>query len=237
MSSRHLMEILYLDYVNTDINGVYLVTDKEDRPLKDDTSEFNFKDMLDGYYSFIDGTEIPIERADILENIQSLKELEKTDEEKEGFRIFLDTYKIVIDKLVAISDGFTYNEEVINPEYVLSGPPFGTNALEVFRKSQSLTGFGSALNFLKNRRYKDFVAIQNDVSQLNLEKSTPQEFFYLLNKHFDYIRNKSKKVGHDQRFYFKVFFQTVFDAESDGYQKLDFASEQAYKRVKEKLED
>lgn len=238
MSTRHLMEILYLDYLNNEIEGIKLITDKEDTPPKEDTSEFKFKEILDGYYSFIEGTEVPLERADILDNIQTIKELERTEEDKEGFKIFLLTYKKVLDKLVLLSDNFVFIEDDFkSPELELSGPPFGKNALDVFKKSQSLTGFGAALNFLRNRRTRSFGNIAVDSEEIIVEKTTGKDIFKLINKHFDYIRNKSKKVGNDQRYYFKTFYQSLFDPESENYKKLDGSAEQAYKRIKERIED
>lgn len=237
MSSRHLMEILYMDYKNTDVEGIRLVTDKESRPLKNDTTEFSFKEILDGYYSFIEGTEVPIDRADILENIQSIKELEKTDEEKEGFRNFLITYKNLIDKIISLSDNFIFNEQVTNKEYILSGPPFGVTALDIFRKSQALTGFGAALSFLRSKRSRDFSNVLSDIPNIYFEATSAEDQFYLINKHFDYIRNRSKKVGNDQRYYFKTFFQSLFDSESEHHLKFDSSFGQAYKRLKERIED
>lgn len=238
MSTRHLMEILYLDYLNTEINGINLITDKEGMNPKEDTSEFRFKEILDGYYSFIEGTEIPLERADILDNIQTIKELERTEEEKQGFGIFLTTFKTLLDKIVALSEGFEFKEEDFkSPELELSGPPFGKSALDIFKKSQCLTGFGAAMHFLKNRRDKSFDGVAKDINEIKFERYTGVEICKLINKHFDYIRNKSKKVGNDQRYYFRVLFQSLFDQEDDNYLKLDGSVEKSYKRIKEKIED
>lgn len=238
MSTRHLMEILYLDYFNQEIDGIKLITDKDAEQPAETTNEFKFKDILDGYYSFIEGTEILIERADILDNIQTIKELERTDEEKEGFKKFLITFKKTIDKLIDLSDGFEYNDEDFqSPELQLSGPPFAKNALAVFKKSQAFTGFGAALNFITNRRSVDFDKVIYDVDGVVIERSSGNELYKIINKHFDYIRNRSKKVGNDQRFYFKVFFQNLFDPSSDNYRRFDLSIEQAYKRIKERIED
>lgn len=239
MSTRHLMEILYLDFLDTSINGVKLIPDKNNvNPKKDSIDEFYFKEILDGYYSFIEGTEVPLERADILDNIQTIKELEKTEEEKEGFRIFLITYRKVLGKLIDLSDNFLFNEEDFkSPELELSGPPFGKNAIDIFKKSQSMTGFGAAMNFLKNNRTIGFDKISKDTDELILTKYSGVETFRFINKHFDYIRNKSKKVGNDQRYYFRILFRDLFDPESENYKKLDASADQAYKRIKERIED
>ncbi|MFA6057960.1 MAG: hypothetical protein WC756_07165 [Taibaiella sp.] len=225
--------------METDIHGIRLIKDKEGKPRKEDTTEYIFKDILDGYYSFIEGTEILLERADILDNIQTIKELEKTDEDKEGFKNFIMTYKSLLDQLVQLSKGYHYKEDDHkSPEFSLSGPPFGTSALSIFKKSQGLTGLGSALSFLRNRRSVNFDTINKNIQGIDLGDGPEKDnLFILLNVHFDYIRNKSKKVGNDQRYYFKIFFQSLFDPESDYFLKLDKCIGQAYKRVKERIED
>lgn len=135
MSTRHLMEILFLDYLNTEIDGVKLITDKDDVIPKADTTEFRFKEILDGYYSFIEGTEVPLERADILDNIQTIKELERTEKEKQGFVKFVSVYKELVDQMIVLSDSFRYDpEDFTSPEMELSGPPFGKSAID-FSKS------------------------------------------------------------------------------------------------------
>lgn len=238
MSTRHLMEILYLDYLDKEVDGIKLIRDTEAVPASPDTSEYKFQDILDGYYSFIENTETPLERVDILNTFQTIKSLEKTEEEKEGFKNFMQTFKKVLEKFIQLSDGFVYNEEEFkSPELQLSGPPFGKDALNVFKKSQSLTGFGAALNFLKFKRNVDFAQIQNITDEISLSDTNGKEIYRLINKYFDYIRNRSKKVGNDQRYYFKIFYLALFDKESEYFKSFDSSSEYAYKRVKEKIED
>lgn len=238
MSTRHLMEILYLDYLDKEIDGIKLIRDTEAISANRDTTEYKFQEMLDGYYSFIENTETPLERVDILNTFQTIKSLEKTEEEKEGFKEFVQTFKMVLEKFIEISDNFVFiEEEFDSPELQLSGPPFGKDALNIFKKSQSLTGFGAALNFLKFKRSIDFGQIQLLTSEISLSETNGKEIYKLMNKHFDYIRNRSKKVGNDQRYYFKIFYLTLFDKESEYFRSFDNSCEYAYKRVKEKIED
>lgn len=238
MSTRHLMEILYLDYLDKEIDGIKLVRDTEAVPAKKDTTEYKFQDIIDGYYSFIENTETPLERVDILSTIQTIKSLEKTEEEKEGFKNFTQTFKKVLDKFIALSDGFVFIEEDFKTqELQLSGPPFGKDALNIFKKSQSLTGFGAAANFLKFKRDTNFTDIQNLSDEIILSNTDGKQIYRLINKHFDYIRNRSKKVGNDQRYYFKIFFQSLFDKESEHFKSFDGSTEYAYKRIKERIED
>lgn len=237
MSTRHLMEILYLDYLNEDIDGIKLIRDIESAPVSTGTAEYKFQDVLDGYYSFIENTEIPLERADILNTVQTIKSLDKTNEEKDGFVEFIKTFRLILDKFDKLSDSFEYSEEEFSAhEYRLEGPPFGKNAIIMFKKSQCFTGFGAALHFLKFRRGLDFKNISEFISDIKITSGSGKEIFKIINKQFDYIRNRSKKVGNDQRFYFKVFFQQLLDPESESFTSFDGAVENAYRRVKEKIE-
>jgi hypothetical protein len=239
MSSRHLMEILYLDYSDIDIDGKKLIRDKDDKLVKPDLTEFKFKDILDGYYSYIEGKEVPLPRADILDNIQTLQELEQTDEEKEDFKKFFEFYVKLVKQIVDLSDGYEFNSDDHEiTEYSLSGPPFGKNALNFFKKSQALTGLGSALYFIKKQRGKSIDSVVNELNKITLSpKKDSKETFRLLNKYFDYIRSKSKKIGNDQRYFYKIFFRYLLDPESDSYLFFDEAQDMAYQRIRERLEE
>jgi len=239
MSTRHLMEILYLDYLEIDFDGKKLVRDKEDRQVKHDLTEYKFKEIIDGYYSYIEGKEVPLPRADILDNIQTLKELEQTDEQKEDFKVFFEFYDVLMKKIIELSDGYTYNAEDHSiSEFILSGQPFGKSALLFFKKSQPLTGLGAALFFVKKHRDLPINKISPKINEITLSgQRSGKEIFRLLNKQFDFIRNKSKKIGNDQRYFFKILFKTLFDPESESYLLLDKSQDIAFKRIRERLED
>ena len=238
MSSRHLMEILYLDYLDIDLGGKKLIRDKDDKSVDHNKHEYKFKDIIDGFYSFIEGKEIPLSRGDILDNIQTLKELEQTNEEKENFKIFFEFYHTLLTRIVKISDNYQFKEDDYESnEYKISGPPFGKSALLFFKKSQALTGLGAAIFNIKKHRKRPFDEIKNDVDKINITNKDPKETFVIFNKQFDFIKSKSKKIGNDQRFYFKVFFKCLFDPDSNGYLSIDTSQDLAFKRIRERLED
>ena len=182
---------------------------------------------------------MPLPRADILDNIQTLKELEQTDEEREDFKAFFEFYDSLIKKIIDLSDGYKYSAEDHSiSEYTLSGQPFGKSALLFFKKSQPLTGLGAALYFVKKRRSLPINMVFPLISDIELSGDrSGQETFRLLNKHFDFIRNKSKKIGNDQRFFFKILFQNLFDPESESHLIFDKSHDLAFKRIRERLED
>lgn len=239
MSTRHLMEILYLDYLQIDFDGKKLIRDKEDRQVKHDLTEYKFKEIIDGYYSYIEGKEVPLPRADILDNIQTLKELERTDEQKEDFKVFFEFYHKLMQKIIELSEGYTYKPEDHSiSEFMLTGQPFGKKALLFFKKSQPLTGLGAALYFVKKFRDLPINKVMSKIDNISLsDQRSGKETFRLLNKQFDFIRNKSKKIGNDQRYFFKILFKTLFDPESEAYLIFDKSQDRAFKRIRERLED
>jgi hypothetical protein len=234
MSTRHLLEILYFDYLDINLGGFKLILDKTDEKVKDPLREFKFKEVIEGYNSFLEGKEVPIERPDILSNIETLSNLAKTDDQKEGFKSFLILYHNLLMKFTQLYSAFKFNPEIAKlEEYRISSSPFGETSIDIFARSQSLTGLGSALNFLKRNRNISFDNVNDDINKLNIK--TGDDLYFLL-KHFDYIRNNSKKVGNDQRFYFKIFYQTLFDPKKEKDYNIKLACDEAYQSVMERIE-
>ncbi|MEP1034748.1 hypothetical protein [Ekhidna sp.] len=233
MSTRHLLEILYYDYLNVKTDGIELVADKDEKKIEDPYSQFKFQDTIEGYNSFIEGKEVPIQRADILQNMETINNLEKTDDDKEGFRHFVKLFQKLLISLKEKYKSFEFNEGEIPPELQYRSSSFGTSVSRIFGKSQSFTGFGAACSFLKRNRGVGFQKIDEALPEIKVEIDVD---IYLLNKHFDYIRNKSKKVGNDQRYYFKNFYQFLFDPDSESNLNINQSLKKAYTRIQERLE-
>jgi hypothetical protein len=51
--------------------------------------------------------------------------------------------------------------------------------------------------------------------------------------HIDLINSKSKKIGNDQRYYFRSFFRAIFNKDSDQYLNFQKAAEYASNRTRE----
>jgi len=237
MSTRHLMEILYLDFSRVPFDGIKLIKDKDESVVEENTTSFNFKTILDGFNSYIEKDESVIERVDILDNIKSLEVIKQEEDsqpsvdDKDLFKTFLLTYKAFLDVLVDKSNNWHYNSYDVPQEYKTNSLPFGKSVLDIFKKSQAITGFGAALGFLKDKN-------------LSLEKA--QEIFIKIDsgsdwniafleilKHFDRIKERSKKIGNDQRFYFKFFFRGLLKPESDYEFNVSAAANYAYKTLED----
>jgi len=235
MSTRHLMEMLYIDYLEIPFKGVKLIPDKDNEVASKDPSEFVFKDVLDGFTSYLDKDENTLERSEILDNIKSAKNITQEEKDKNLFEDFVITYKKVVDKMIDLSNGFIVNQDdLIGTEYEIKSLPFGKSAAEIFKRSQAISGFGAAAAELKDLR-EDFnlQKIGEKVENVKFHDGTYEDAVFLLLKNFDTIRDKSKKIGIDQRFYFRMFYKSLFDPESSYPLYFDKAVEYAYKKTRE----
>ena len=235
MSTRHLMEMLYLDYLNIPFDGIRLIADKENEVVSKDPSEFVFKDVLDGFTSYLDKDENTLERSEILDNIKSAKNIKQEEKDKNLFEDFVIIYKSFVDKMIQLSDNVVIEaEDLKGTEFEVKGLVFGSTAGGIFKRSQAISGFGAAIAELKDiREGFDLKAVKGLIDQLIFRDEDYERTFSLLNKYFDIIRDKSKKIGNDQRFFFKMFFKHLFDPESSYRFCIDKAVDYGFKKLRE----
>lgn len=234
MSTRHLMEILYIDYSKIGLDGIKLIKDKDETQVALNTVEFNFKSILDGFNSYVEKNESIIERTEILDNIKSLEIIKDEVNDKDLFKEFVLCYKAFLDSINNLSDSWHYvvsdNEE---SALKLNSSPFGKTTLDIFKKSQAITGFGAALGYLKEVKKIEFEEICTKFPKITFSNNDPNLSFLYLLKHFDSIKEKSKKIGNDQRFFFKMFFRALLNPDSDQYLTFDKSSDFAYNITRE----
>ncbi len=142
MSLRHQIEILYSDYLDNDFEGIKLLLEVSDTSPRN-IGEYKFKEVIEGFNSYIDRDYLTIDRSDILENIKTLEKLSKENQERDLFKDFLLIYHKVVTTIIEKSNNWKYSDTL-----ELSGQPFGNNAHKIFTKSQVMTGFGSAVGKL-----------------------------------------------------------------------------------------
>lgn len=230
MSSRHQVEIIYSDYIQTGVEGISLLKEI-DGDTPNNLGEYKFRDIIEGFTSYLDRDYLTIDRTDILDNIKSLEKLSTENQENNLFVEFLKTYHNFVNRMVELANGWEFNE--IDLEQKLSGQPFAKTALKIFNKSQVMTGFGSALGKLI-----DFEAIKkpSDVDTMiaKLSEDNIQNALTFLILRMDSIRITAKKIGNDQRMFFHFFFRELFDRKSDGFQNLEIAIIEAFKQYERK---
>lgn len=223
MSTRHQIEIIYSDYIGKEKDGIRFIREIDDAtPRK--LGEYKFRDMVDGFTSYLERDYLSIERIDILNSIKSLQELTKENPKAEIFDVFTNCYHGIILKLNELAGNWTPNKEEFGLERV-----FASNMVSMFNKSQPLTGFGAAIGKLIDQKtYENIDAIYDRINDSN-----PTEVIagldMLIDK-MDVVRNNAKKIGNDQRLFFFHFFRGLLDQEAESFMNVKFAVEYAYRQ-------
>jgi hypothetical protein len=225
MTLRQQVEMLYLDYSKAAINGVRLIREVEEAaPTK--LGEYSFKDIIEGFNSYLERNELPIDRFDILERIKSLEKLSLENQKADLFANYLKAYHGFVEKIVSISGVVTFSAESLGTEW----PPFGEDPLHIFVKPQAISGFGAALGKLKDfeliTSFDDVVAATAAL-QLGDE---PRVVFGELLKKLEQIRNTSKKIGNAQRMFFHYFFRELYNSKGDSYLNVAHATGNAFQK-------
>ena len=226
MSARHQIEIIYSDYKkNCRVDGVTLISEAEERmPAKQ--GEYKFRDVVDGFTSYMQKDHLPLDRMDILANVKNLKRLSEDSGSDDLFYSFIESYNNFVKELYEyygedFSDFFEDGE--------LNKAPFGNSVVKIFSKSQPLTGYGHAIMTLKELKAIDsFSSINNLLSGLHFDTALSGLRLLLIN--LDRVSGVAKKIGNDQRLYFYQFFKALFDREGDAFLDIEQSAEYAYRQ-------
>lgn len=226
MAARHQLEMLYRDKLNTSIEGVKLITDVQGKADPED-NEFVFKNVIDGFNSYMNRNELPIDRQELLENIQMLENMSNEDVTNDIFEEFLGIYVKVFNKLCNVSNNYYLTDED-RDMYEISDSPFGKSVRKVFSTSQAMTGFGAAIGRMKdNRLIKDIDEIDTMLENISCVNN---EWFLEMLVKFDKIKQSSKKIGNGQRMFIQYFFRELFNKDSDSYLNLYAAVNNGYQK-------
>lgn len=231
MSIRHQIEILYSDYLVEDFGEIKFITEADDsRPKK--FGEYKFKDVVEGFNSYLERDYLTIDRYDILDNIKSLEKLSKENQDKDLFMTYVSNYHHLAETFVKAADSWEFNDTNGNQ---LTGQPFGKSVDRIFSKSQVMTGFGSAVGKLI-----DFELIESlDDISVKVDKidltDIDDALDNLISK-LDSVRTLAKKIGNDQRMYFHFLFRELFDRKGDAHLDFKAAIEEAYKSYERKTQ-
>lgn len=230
MSSRHQIEIIYSDYIQSGIDGITLIKEV-DGDTPNAIGEYKFRDIIEGFTSYLDRDYLTIDRTDILDNIKSLEKLAVENQGSDLFVEFLKTYDTFVKKMNDIGGAWNFNEESLDQK--LTGQPFARNALKIFNKSQVMTGFGSALGKLLDNgaieKSADALTMIAELKSENIDSDLNTLIIRL-----DSIRIVAKKIGNDQRMFFHFFFRELFDKKSDGYLNIENSINEAFKQYERK---
>ncbi|MGR5531245.1 hypothetical protein ACPV40_16845 [Vibrio alfacsensis] len=223
MSLRQQVEMLYLDYADIDISGVEIIKES-DGSSATQPNQYNFKEIVEGFNSYVERNELPIARQDVLDNIKSLEKLSDENSSEDIFKEYIETMHLFIEKLSTLTRDYSLDKET----YDIS---FGENTTKIFKRSQSFTGFGAALGKLKdNGNITSFNDIKRLINNLDIDSDDVEDFIATLDDKFGWIKKHSSKIGNAQRNYFHFFFRELFNENSDSYLNLTKATLSAFDR-------
>lgn len=231
MTTRHQIEIIYSEYKNQcDIPGVRFLTET-DGQSPSDIGEYKFRDVVEGFTSFLQKDYLTLDRKEILENVRDLERISKVATSNTLFYDFMDTYHHMVYKFNNIFP-MIYDGYSLEQAGQLSGGPFATSMVSLFNKSQALTGYGCAIAEIMDK------GILKDVKELhgyieNIQNVDFDTAFVKLMFNLDYLRRNAKKIGNDQRKYFYFFFLALFSNGSNSFLNFEVSVTQAFMFSKE----
>lgn len=230
MSARHQMEMLYSNMLDTEVNGIRLVKEV-DGAAHTESREFVFKNTIDGFNSYMNRSELPMERQEMLENIKMLEYMSEEKVTGDIFKAFLESYIKIYDSLCKKTKNLEVNQDKLD-EYEIISSPFANKASSAFATSQAMTGYGSALGIMKDKNLiTGFDALDKIVKDIDKNYTEDSgEWFMEFLKRMDMIKNYSKKIGNAQRMFLQYFYRELLNEESDSYADLLLATENAYRK-------
>jgi len=218
MSIRHQIEIMYLDFLDVEVDGVTLVREVDGGRARG-PSFYNFKDTIEGLNSYLERSESPLDRGDVLDNISSLENLAKESDQRDVFKDFLAAWHRFIVKISTFElkhPGVDGDEEA--EDDVSSVRNWGVTGVQIFKRAQAVSGFGAAIGLLRDDDPSvAFDSLEIDGIQIGCE---PGDFVLEFNSAMEALTNRAKRIGNAQRLFFRQFFKMLFWRESGCYLNL-----------------
>lgn len=231
MSLRQQIEMLYSDYLDKGVEGITFVREVDEQ-YATDPREYNFKDTIEGFNSYLERNELPLERADILENIKGLLSLSQENSSKDVFREFVTAWLSFIDKVMELCHDCQLSTEDIEEGKAV----WGKSVLQAFKRSQALTGFGAAMGKLRDNEVLGSLSELGGLSQnLTLGDGDCKDFLLSINQAVKWLNLNTKKIGNAQRMFFYFFFRELYNRENDSFQDLPRSISAALHKVETQL--
>lgn len=226
MTLRHQLEILFSKYADGELDGVSILREVDEASVKS-ISNYRFSDLIEGYTSFLEKNELPIDRFDILQTVRTIKFISDESSEKIEFSDFVKSYRALSLAFENRFPDWRYPDDVDEDLRTVANP-FGREVYKIFNKSQPLTGFGAAVAELIA---SGAIAGLDDIDALIPRLEFEDNDLLRINKFLDDIRSESKKIGNGQRIYFKLFFKYLLDRDGSSFLRVSESMEKAKNRA------
>jgi hypothetical protein len=231
MSMRQQIEMLYSDFYRTGVPGVTFIREV-DESYATAFKELNFKETVEGFTSYLERDELPLERSELLENFKNLQNLAQENSSTDLFRDFVLAWISFLGAVDTLCNGAILSKESAD-EVDIS---WGKTSTQVFKRAQVITGFGAALGKLKDLSLVKELSVANSLSdRLTLGGASGEEFLLTINSSLEWMKNNTKKIGNAQRAYFLFFFRELYNPEGESFLSLVGSGLTALHRVKTQI--
>lgn len=225
MSVRHQIEIMYQDYLDVPIEGITLVREVDARRARQPNC-YNFRDVIEGLNSYLERSESPLDRGDILDNISSLENLAKENDTRDVFKDFLSSWNRFVTKITLL-DLKHPSENIDDSGDDIESKVWGSTGVQIFKRAQAISGFGAAVGMLRDEDgHTTFNTL--DIDNITVG-SANDEFMLEFNEVMSLLTSKAKRIGNAQRLFFRQYFKMLFWNESGAYLNLSRALNEAYR--------
>ena len=224
MSRRHEIEILYSSYRTRGIEGIRFNTQAA-QEYEPGIDVYDFDNAIEGFNSFLDSDESPMDRFDVLDVIQRLEKITEDDYNKDLFEHYIKLYNKFAHHIDEQTDHWVLSEE----EKKELGSIYAKDIPTFFNKAQTMSAFGAAIGkILWDKGDRGFGDIMDRVLNVRIE-NTPTGVMLSLLRILKEVREGAKKIGVSQRLYLKLFFLNLLTEGSETYLAFEQSMEKAKK--------
>jgi hypothetical protein len=231
MTVRHQLEIVYRDYLEglKTPEGISIVKDVDKVSAKP-IDTYRFSNVIELFIACIHNNPAPLGKETVFDRIKSMDFLQNYGTKIDALMMELLEYyhqlAITIDRK---GQNWKLDEEKRFPR------TFGATVSEIFGKSQSMTGFGSACRLIVPEG-RNFEVIIKAIQQFNQSKKEVREGLYILLEILNDIteRGYRTKIGPLQRRYFESFYDHLLSKRSDSFLDIKKSADLAFKQFLKK---
>lgn len=224
MSRRHEIEILYSSYRDRNIDGISFNTQAAPE-YEPGIDVYDFDNAIEGFNSFLDSDESPMDRFDILEVIQRLEKVTEDDYRIDLFERYIKLYNQFAHHI----DEQTNHWELSYGEKKDLGSIYAKNIPSFFNKAQTMSAFGAALGkILWDKSDRGFGNIMDRIQNVRFN-GDPNKAMLKMQMTLKDVREGAKKIGVSQRLYLKYFFLYLLTEGEETYMFFESSTEKAKK--------
>ena len=230
MSKRHQIEILYSRYKEVNLGNIQFVCQVDDN-RKQGLDMYDFDDIIEGFNAYINGDESPIDKFEIREIVQRLEKITNDDYQKEIFEDFVLTYNSFAHRIDELSHSWAFHPENQQVAWRL----YGKDIPQFFSKSQTMSAFGAAIgSLIQDEHLHSLEEVSNIFVCIEIGADDVNGTILHLMSILEEIRKKAPKIGVEQRYYLRLFFNSLFDSNEQGYCNISAAIQASFELYQEK---